>query len=140
MTRSSSESGHHFGSRIAFDGRGHVYFSVGDRGERDNAQDLMNHAGAILRLNLDGSIPPDNPFISQPGALPELWSVGHRNPQGLVFDYVSERLWSIEHGPRGGDEINLVNAGKNYGWPIISYGQRILGPCQCWRGYTQRRV
>lgn len=128
VTRSSSESGHHFGSRVAFDGQGHVYFSVGDRGERDNAQDLTNHAGAILRLNWDGSLPPDNPFITQQGALPELWSVGHRNPQGLVFDYATERLWSIEHGPRGGDEINLINAGKNYGWPIISYGKEYWGP------------
>lgn len=128
VTRSASSGGRHFGSLIAFDEEGHVYFSVGDRGERDNAQNLMTHAGAILRLNLDGSVPLDNPYIANKGALPELWSVGHRNPQGMAFDSTTKRLWAIEHGPRGGDEINLVEAGKNYGWPLISYGKEYWGP------------
>jgi len=128
VTRSTSSGGRHFGSRIAFDGEGHVYFSVGDRGERDNAQNLMTHAGAILRLDLDGSVPLDNPYTANKGALPELWSVGHRNPQGMAFDSAAKRLWAIEHGPRGGDEINLVKPGKNYGWPLISYGKEYWGP------------
>ncbi|WP_319379793.1 PQQ-dependent sugar dehydrogenase [Thiomicrorhabdus sp.] len=113
----------HFGSRIAFDGKGHVFFSVGDRGLRAPAQDLTNHIGTIIRLNMDGSVPQDNPFVGVSGALDEIWSYGHRNPQGLVYDAVTDRLWEIEHGPRGGDEINLIEKGKNYGWPLVSQGQ-----------------
>jgi len=115
-------SDRHFGSRIAFDDT-HLYFSVGDRGNRPNGQNLETHAGSILRLNVDGSVPQDNPFVDVEGARNEIWSYGHRNPQGLVWDDVNQRLWSIEHGPRGGDELNLVKRGGNYGWPVISYGK-----------------
>ena len=115
-------SDRHFGSRIAFDDT-HIYFSIGDRGNRPNGQNLETHAGSILRLNVDGSVPQDNPFVEVDGARNEIWSYGHRNPQGLVWDGVNQRLWSIEHGPRGGDELNLIERGANYGWPIISYGK-----------------
>jgi glucose/arabinose dehydrogenase len=112
----------HFGSRITFDDN-YLYFSVGDRGHRPNGQNLETHAGSILRLNFDGSVPPDNPFIKDDSARNEIWSYGHRNPQGIVWDDVNQRLWSIEHGPRGGDELNLIKRGRNYGWPVISYGK-----------------
>ena len=115
-------SDRHFGSRIAFDDT-HLYFSIGDRGNRPNGQNLETHAGSILRLNVDGSVPQDNPFVDVKGARNEIWSYGHRNPQGLFWDSVNQRLWSIEHGPRGGDELNLIERGANYGWPIISYGK-----------------
>ena len=115
-------SDRHFGSRIAFDDS-HLYFSIGDRGNRPNGQNLETHAGSILRLNVDGSIPQDNPFVDVEGARNEIWSYGHRNPQGMVWDGLNQRLWSIEHGPRGGDELNLIERGANYGWPIISYGK-----------------
>jgi len=128
VSNSATEESQHFGSRIAFDDEGHVYFGIGDRGERPNSQDLTNHAGTIMRLNLDGSVPGDNPFIDHESALPEIWSYGHRNPQGLSYDFQQKRLWEIEHGPRGGDEINLIQASLNYGWPIISYGKEYWGP------------
>ena len=128
VTQSATDTSRHFGSRITFDEKGHVFFGVGDRGHRPNAQNLMNHAGSIMRLNLDGSVPFDNPFINRKDALPEIWSYGHRNPQGLTYDNKNKRLWSIEHGPRGGDEINLIKAGANYGWPVISYGKEYWGP------------
>ena len=128
VTESATDQSFHFGSRITFDNEGHVYFGIGDRGERPNAQDLSNHAGSIVRLNLDGSIPNDNPFITNKGVLPEIWSYGHRNPQGLAYDTKFNRLWEIEHGPRGGDEINLIEPAKNYGWPVISYGKEYWGP------------
>ena len=128
ITKVGSNSGNHFGSRIAFDESGHVYFGVGDRGERDNSQSLKNHAGTIIRLNIDGSIPKDNPFINNQQALPEIYSYGHRNPQGLMFDSKTKKLWEVEHGPRGGDEINLIAEGKNYGWPVISYGKEYWAP------------
>lgn len=123
ITQSESFEDIHFGSRIAFDYQGHVYFSVGDRGNRANAQNLKNHAGTMIRLNMDGSVPSDNPFVGNAAALDEIWSYGHRNPQGLVFDRETNRLWGIEHGPRGGDEINLIEKGQNYGWPIVSQGK-----------------
>lgn len=128
VTRSFSDASRHFGSRIAFDGQGHVFFSIGDRAHRPNGQDLATHAGSIVRLKLDGSIPKDNPFINNSNALPEIWSYGHRNPQGVIFDPDTDRLWSNEHGPRGGDEINLVKAGANYGWPVTSHGKEYWGP------------
>ena len=128
VTKSATNKSFHFGSRITFDERGHVFFSVGDRGVRKNSQDLSNHAGSIIRLNLDGSIPPDNPFSKNKKLLPEIWSVGHRNPQGLAYDTKNQRLLAIEHGPRGGDEINLIQPGANYGWPVISYGKEYWGP------------
>jgi len=128
VTASTTGTGQHYGSRIAFDDQGYVYFGIGDRGERENAQDLTNHAGSILRLQRDGAVPADNPFNQQHKALAEIWSYGHRNPQGLVWDDTYKRLWEIEHGPRGGDEINLIEKGKNYGWPVISYGKEYWGP------------
>jgi len=127
VTRSATTTSHHFGSRIAFDGQGHLFFTVGDRGNRPNGQDLTTHAGSILRLNLDGSIPEDNPYANGKG-LAEIWSYGHRNPQGIAYDLTNNRLWSSEHGPRGGDEINLIVAGGNYGWPIVSHGKEYWGP------------
>ena len=138
VTKSTTQESHHFGSRITFDQHGHVFFAVGDRGVRKNAQDLSNHAGSIMRLNLDGSVPEDNPFSKNKQLLPEVWSYGHRNPQGLAYDAENERLWSIEHGPRGGDEINLIHSGANYGWPIISYGKEYWGPIAVGEG-THRK-
>ena len=127
VTHSGSDRGQHFGSRITFDDQ-FVYVSVGDRGERDNGQDLSTHAGSILRLLPDGKVPKDNPFVAQEGALDEIWSYGHRNPQGLFFDPSEKTLWSVEHGPRGGDEINVVQKGANFGWPVTSHGKEYWGP------------
>lgn len=131
----SGESGdRHYGSRIAFDSQGNLYFSVGDRGERSNGQNLLTHAGSIVRLKPSGAIPSDNPFISRSDARPEIWSYGHRNPQGLAYDEDRELLWAIEHGPRGGDEINQVKKGTNYGWPVISYGKEYWAPISVGEG------
>jgi aldose sugar dehydrogenase len=113
---------HHYGSRFAFDKNGYLFFSVGDRGKMDDAQDLSKHNGKIHRIHDDGSIPDDNPFVNRANAIPSIYSYGHRNPQGLVIHPETGELWSHEHGPKGGDEINIVEAGKNYGWPVISYG------------------
>ena len=131
ITDSLSDTSRHFGSRISFDQTGHIFFTIGDRGERPMAQDLSNHAGSVLRLNRDGSIPKDNPFYHSANdskERPEIYSYGHRNPQGIAFEAATGRLWLIEHGPRGGDEINLVKAGRNYGWPVISHGQEYYAP------------
>lgn len=117
---SSSEA--HFGSRIQFDGKGYMFFTSGERGKKENAQDLSNHLGKVLRLHDDGTVPTDNPFTSIIGARSEIWSYGHRNLQGLYYDKDTGILWEHEHGPRGGDELNVVEKGKNYGWPIITYG------------------
>jgi glucose/arabinose dehydrogenase len=127
-TRSATDTGRHFGSRIVFDEQGHVYFGVGDRGVRPNGQDLGNHAGTVMRLHRDGRVPEDNPFVQRDDVLAEIWSYGHRNPQGMAYDHNHKRLWLIEHGPRGGDEINRVLPGRNYGWPVISYGKEYWGP------------
>jgi glucose/arabinose dehydrogenase len=131
-TDSASGTGRHFGSRIAFDATdgedGYIYFGVGDRGIRANGQDLSNHAATVMRLHRDGRVPKDNPFSQQENVPSEIWSYGHRNPQGMAYDASNERLWLIEHGPRGGDEINLVLPGRNYGWPVISYGKEYWGP------------
>ncbi|MCP4494238.1 MAG: PQQ-dependent sugar dehydrogenase [Gammaproteobacteria bacterium] len=134
ISDSATDTSRHFGSRIAFDDDGHVFFSIGDRGVRPNAQDLTNHAGSILRLTLDGGIPADNPFVGQPDKRDEIWSYGHRNPQGLLFDNKTKLLWSIEHGPRGGDEINLIKKGANYGWPVVSHGKEYWGPISVGEG------
>ena len=138
VSKSRTSKSYHFGSRITFDGQGHVFFGIGDRGVRPNAQNLMNHAGSIIRLNLDGSIPNDNPFINNKNILSEIWSYGHRNPQGLAFDTKYNRLWEIEHGPRGGDEINLIKSKANYGWPEISYGKEYWAPIAVGEG-THRK-
>ncbi|AWB66585.1 secretion protein HlyD [Saccharobesus litoralis] len=113
--------GVHFGSRIVLDSK-YVYFSIGDRGNMQQAQELSQPNGKIHRLHHDGSIPHDNPFVKNKNALPSIWSYGHRNPQGLVAHPTTQQLWAGEHGPRGGDEINLVQKGLNYGWPTITHG------------------
>ena len=119
----NTKKGHHFGSRIEFDRNGYLFFSIGDRGNRDeNPQDITRDCGKIYRLNDDGSIPSDNPFVSSPGAKAAIYSYGHRNPQGMAIDPMSGKIWIHEHGPQGGDEINIIDAGKNYGWPTITYG------------------
>ena len=133
-TRSATDTTVHFGSRITFDETDHVYFGVGDRGERPTAQDLSNHAGTVMRLKRNGRLPKDNPYVGRTDVLPEIWSYGHRNPQGIAYDRTQQRLWVIEHGPRGGDEINLVLPGRNYGWPVISYGKEYWGPVQVGEG------
>ncbi len=114
---------HHYGCRLEFDREGYLFFSVGDRGNRDrNPQTLDNHCGKIHRLHDDGTIPEDNPFVGTEGAMPSIYSYGHRNPQGLILHPVTGEIWAHEHGPRGGDEINVIKPGLNYGWPVISYG------------------
>lgn len=123
-----TKKGQHFGSRIVFDKEGYLYFSVGDRGNRDeNPQDITRDNGKIYRLNDDGSIPKDNPFVGIDGAKQAIYSYGHRNPQGLTLHPKTGALWENEHGPRGGDEINIIEAGKNYGWPKITYGKNYSG-------------
>ncbi len=120
--------GQHFGSRLEFDNEGYLYFSVGDRGNRDeNPQDIGRDGGKIYRIHDDGSIPKDNPFVNQTGAKTAIYSYGHRNPQGLTLHPDTGQLWEHEHGPRGGDEINIVQEGKNYGWPVITYGINYSG-------------
>jgi glucose/arabinose dehydrogenase len=121
-----TSAGAHFGSRFVFDG-GYLYFGIGDRGRMERAQELHRPNGKIYRIHDDGRVPEDNPFVDREGALPEIWSYGHRNPQGLDGDPSSGLLWESEHGPRGGDEINLIEKGKNYGWPVITYGMNYNG-------------
>lgn len=117
----------HFGSRLAFDASGHVFISQGERNERALAQDLDKLQGKLVRLKLDGSVPADNPFVGRAGVRPEIWSYGHRNMQGMAMDPRTGTLWQNEHGPRGGDEINLPEPGKNYGWPVITHGINYSG-------------
>jgi aldose sugar dehydrogenase len=121
-----ASGGRHFGSRIVEAPDGRIFLTIGDRGDDMSAQDLSNHNGTVVRINRDGSVPADNPFVSTPGARPEIWSYGHRNPQGAALD-ADGNLWTAEHGARGGDEINLVRPGANYGWPVISYGRHYSG-------------
>ncbi|MDO9552268.1 PQQ-dependent sugar dehydrogenase [Rhodonellum sp.] len=117
------EGGRHFGSRIVFDKDNYLYYSNGDKGSRPvNAQELNNAHGKIHRIHDDGRIPEDNPFVNTPGAVKSIWTYGNRNPQGMVYDASNNRLWAVEHGPMGGDELNLIEKGKNYGWPVITYG------------------
>lgn len=118
----------HFGSRLAFSKKGFLYVTIGDRTERHFAQKTDNHFGKVLRLTHTGKAPKDNPFVSVKGALPEIWSLGHRNPQGLFIKRDTGEIWEQEHGPRGGDEINLIKKGRNYGWPVITYGREYWGP------------
>ncbi|NLS04514.1 PQQ-dependent sugar dehydrogenase [Rhizobium sp. P32RR-XVIII] len=122
-----TSSGMHYGSRIAIAPDGSLFISVGDRGSRDRSQNWKDNAGSIVHLNPDGSIPADNPFRTDGTALREIWTKGHRNPQGITFDKASGKLYTVEHGARGGDEINLIEPGKNYGWPIITYGRDYSG-------------
>lgn len=123
-----TKKGVHFGSRIVFDADGYLYFSIGDRGERDvNPQDITRDNGKIYRLHDDGSIPKDNPFVGVANAKEAIYSYGHRNPQGLIVNPETAAIWEHEHGPKGGDEINIIEAGKNYGWPKITYGKNYSG-------------
>ncbi len=117
---------YHFGSRLVFDREGHLFVTLGDRGDRMSAQDLGRHAGSLIRILPDGRGPPDNPFVGRPGAQPEIWSYGHRNMQGVALHPVTGKVWTHEHGPQGGDELNIPQAGRNYGWPIITYGREYV--------------
>lgn len=114
--------GIHFGSRLAFDRQGFLYISLGENNQRATAQELGKLQGKLVRLNADGSVPPDNPFVGKPGARAEIWSYGHRNPQGMALNPWSGAIWLHEHGPRGGDEINVPLKGRNYGWPLATHG------------------
>jgi glucose/arabinose dehydrogenase len=116
----------HFGGKIAFGADGMLYLSTGERGERDKAQDTTLHHGVILRLRDDGTVPPDNPFAGKQGFRPEVYSYGHRNVQGLAFDAAGQ-LWANEHGPQGGDELNRILPGRNYGWPLVTFGREYSG-------------
>ena len=122
-----TQKGQHFGSRIVIAPDGKLFVTMGERGEQKRAQDFKDHAGSVLRINADGSIPKDNPFADGGKGLPELWSKGHRNPQGAAWDPVTNSLLTLEHGAKGGDEINQPRAGRNYGWPVISYGEDYSG-------------
>ncbi len=120
-------SGHHFGSRLVFGRDGNLFVTTGDRGAQDLVQKLDTHIGKILRITPDGAAPPDNPFVGRPGAKPEIWSIGHRNAQGAALNPLTGELWTIEHGARGGDEVNIPRKGNNHGWPVITYGRDYSG-------------
>jgi glucose/arabinose dehydrogenase len=124
----AGNTGRHFGSRLVFARDGNLFVTTGDRGNMEmSSQDPNTHVGKVLRLRPDGSVPPDNPFVGRAGYRPEIWSLGHRNAQGAVLNPATGALWTIEHGARGGDEINIVQPGLNYGWPVISYGVEYSG-------------
>lgn len=123
----ASRSGRHFGSRIVFAPDGTLFITIGDRGSPRQAQNLALHPGKVIRINRDGSVPPDNPFVGKGDIRPEVWSYGHRNPQGAALNPATGQLWTVEHGARGGDEVNIPAAGRNYGWPVISYGTHYSG-------------
>ncbi|MEC7878015.1 MAG: PQQ-dependent sugar dehydrogenase [Bacteroidota bacterium] len=126
--KENSKKGQHWGSRIEFDKDGFLYFTIGDRGNRNsNPQDLSRDGGKVYRINEDGSIPKDNPFVNQPNAIDAIYSYGHRNPQGIFLHPETGMIWTNEHGPKGGDEINIIRKGKNYGWPTITYGKNYNG-------------
>lgn len=128
VAKAYSDKGVHFGSRLAFDNDGYLYFSIGDRGQRDiNPQDISRDAGKIYRLHEDGRIPKDNPFVDNKFAKKAIYSYGHRNPQGMAKHPITGEIWTHEHGPRGGDEVNIIAKSKNYGWPEISYGINYSG-------------
>lgn len=117
----------HFGSRLVFSRDGKLFITIGERGQRERAQDFSIHRGQVIRIMPDGSVPEDNPFAGRQGYRPETWSHGHRNPQGAALHPATGRLWTVEHGARGGDEINIPQKGRNYGWPVISYGRHYSG-------------
>ena len=127
VANNASSDHAHWGSRIVMDRDRYLYFTVGDRHVPDNAQNLESHGGKVLRIKDDGTVPRDNPFADRQDAAPEIWSYGHRNPQGLAIHPESGRLFEQEHGPTGGDEINIIEKGRNYGWPVITYGTNIWG-------------
>ncbi len=112
----------HFGGRIVFDKKGYVFLSLGERGQKENSQNLGKDQGKVVRLHEDGKIPTDNPFVKTAGARPEIWTYGHRNPQGMTIHPTTGVIWEHEHGPQGGDELNIIQPGKNYGWPSITFG------------------
>ena len=120
------DGGRHFGSRLLF-ADGYLFVTAGERGEPDRAQDVGDPAGSVIRLQDDGRVPEDNPFIGQADARPELYSIGHRNPQGMAREAATGRIYAVEHGPKGGDELNLIEPGVNYGWPVITYGKSYMG-------------
>lgn len=122
-----TRSGVHFGSRMVISPDGKLFITLGDRGDRPRAQDPFDHAGSVLRIHRDGTVPSDNPFADGKKGLPEIWSIGHRNPQGVIWHPETNSLWTVEHGARGGDEINRPLPGRNYGWPVISYGRHYSG-------------
>jgi glucose/arabinose dehydrogenase len=122
-----SGGGRHFGSRLVFGRDGYLYVTLGERGTPDRAQDLGDLAGTVARIAPDGAIPPDNPFIGRSGVRPEIYSYGHRNPQGMTRHPETDEVWSVEHGPKGGDELNLLGPGLNYGWPVITHGRSYAG-------------
>ena len=122
-----SSGGRHFGSRLVFAPDGTLFITIGERGERDRAQDFTINRGQVIRINPDGSIPEDNPFVGKAGYRPEVWSYGHRNPQGAALHPATAALWIHEHGARGGDEVNVPEPGRNHGWPVISYGRHYSG-------------
>jgi len=117
-----SRGGHHFGSRLLINNDGKLFVTLGDRGNKERAQDINDHAGSLIRINKDGTIPQDNPFIENPTAKPEIYTYGNRNMQGIAMHPETGEVWTIEHGPQGGDELNLMKSGVNYGWPVITYG------------------
>mgnify|MGYP000648301808 CR=1 FL=1 len=119
--------GRHFGSRLVFAPDGTLFMTLGDRGDGPRAQDTSDHTGSVLRLTIEGEPAPGNPFIGDPDRRPEIWSFGHRNPQAAAIHPETGNLWTVEHGARGGDEVNIPEAGKNYGWPVISYGRHYSG-------------
>ena len=125
--KKTTNSSFHFGSRIVLDREGHIYFTIGDRGDDVRAQDPKDAAGSVIRINKDGSVPQTNPFADGKDALPQIWSIGHRNAQGAALHPETGEFWSLSHGAQGGDEINKPEAGKNYGWPTISYGREYSG-------------
>ena len=120
------DGGRHFGSRLLF-ADGYLFVTAGERGEPDRAQDVGDPAGSVIRLLDDGRVPEDNPFVGTAGARPELYSIGHRNPQGMAREAATGRIYAVEHGPKGGDELNLIEPGANYGWPVITYGKSYMG-------------
>ena len=133
----------HFGSKLAFGRDGTLYMTVGERNDRTRAQETTHHAGKVLRLRDDGSVPMDNPFVGKAGFRPEIYSYGHRNLQGLAFHPETGVLWETEHGPQGGDELNIIQAGKNYGWPVVTFGREYSGEIitnQPWREGMEQPV
>lgn len=126
IAQPKSRSGYHFGCRVTFDKQGYLFVSLGDRGSRETAQNVNSHNGKVVRIHSDGSIPTDNPFVGKNG-LDDIFSYGHRNVQGMTLNSMTGDVWTHEHGPRGGDEINIVSSGDNYGWPVITYGVNYSG-------------
>jgi aldose sugar dehydrogenase len=127
VTTPAWNGGTHYGSRIVFDKQNFLFFTNGERGSQNNAQNLSNSHGKVHRIHDDGRIPTDNPFVNTANAVPSIWTYGNRNPQGMIYDEANNRIWSVEHGPMGGDELNLIQKGKNYGWPVITFGQNYNG-------------